>query len=113
MLRSELFLWRNQRRRKFCVSDHAIECEEGRGENKRPEDDAAGERMDSLGQRNQTGHAGNDQREQTHRREHRDTNNDLPRARVLGSVHVVLVSLRLTPSCSIQTLNHGCRGYRR
>ncbi len=83
VLRTELFLWRNQRRRKFCVSDHAIKRKKTGCEDKRPEDDATGEWMNSLSQRNQTGNAGDDQREQANRHQHDKRNNDFPRAKGL------------------------------
>src|SRR5438128_1590409 len=70
VFRAELFFWRDQRSWKFRVSDHAIKgCPSGREDNT-PEYDAAHDRMNSVSQRNQTGNAGNDQREDADRQQH-------------------------------------------
>ena len=53
VFRARLFVGRDKGRRKPCVCDHAIERKESGGQANTPKDDAAGNRMNSLGQRNQ------------------------------------------------------------
>src|SRR5438874_2447403 len=78
MFRARLFLRRDKRSRKPCVCDHAIERKEAGGQANTPEYDAAGNRMNSLGQRNQTGNTGNDQREQTNGYQDDERDNNFP-----------------------------------
>src|SRR6266404_1768885 len=87
VFRARLFLGRDKRSRKPCVCDHAIKGEEAGCEDERPENDTAGNRMNSLGQRNQTGNARDDHREQAHRYQDDEGNNDSPRAGILGRFH--------------------------
>jgi len=83
VFRTELLLWRNERSWKFCVSDRAVEREETGCENERPKNNATGDRMDSLGERNQAGNAGDDEREQANRHQDDQRDNDSPRVKVL------------------------------
>lgn len=108
VFRARLFLGRDKRSRKPCVCDHAIERKETGCEDERPENDTAREWVDSLGQRNQTGKPGNDQREQADRYQDGERDNNFPRAGILIGFHgfnsFCSVSLRLSRACSIETL---------
>src|SRR4029434_3720891 len=71
ILWARFLLWRDKRRGKHYVCNDAIEREKSSSQSNTPEYDRAGDRMDSLSQRDQAGNAGDYQREQADRYQHK------------------------------------------
>src|SRR6266536_6354658 len=82
--RARFFLWSDERSRKSCVCNDAIEREKAGCQTNTPEYDCTCDRVDSLSQRDQAGNASDDQREQTHRYQHSEDYDYFPCAGILG-----------------------------